>query len=414
MPVTPEPVPTAVLVSTGEVVKLGRVKPAARPQVIRFVDYFRTLPVEATPPPAVYDLSPPAQRSLDRMYMNDRYGCCVISGKAHGVGVWSANDATEILASDSEITNAYFGICGPGDNGCVITEVLNVMKSRGIPFGGVARKIDGYVGVDNRNKLETQVATILFGGLCIGFNVPSEWMNTPDGGTWDLPVSGRWVGGHDVQIFGYNEKGVLLSTWGGTRTMTWRAFQDTRIVDECYAMLSPNWYNDDKLAPNGVDVNGLKRALDMLSGDGDLPDWEPPKPPPPPPPPVPPPPVPPPPGPPPPPVPPPPLPPVLTGTGTVASVSAHTQPYTFSLDVGGLGRRTVTVTVPGQTLPVPGQTIPVTVPTTPRSPLTAVPWAVIFQLLVTYGGRVLPVILAGIRAGKSFEEILADILASLR
>ena len=50
---------------------------------------------------------------------------------------------------------------------------------------------------------------------------------------------------------------------------TWPAW-DT-YVTECYAVLSPDWYNADGLAPSGFDVAGLRAALAALGG-GRLPD----------------------------------------------------------------------------------------------------------------------------------------------
>ncbi len=269
---------SAYLRATGTVVRLGRIKPAARPQALRLATFLDRSLVAANPPPKSVDYLS-AAGGIDQMYANDRYGDCVVAGKFHAAGIWSGNDKqVPIVGTDKEVVNQYFAICGPGDNGCVITEVLNVYKGRGLTMGGVARKIDGYVAVDNTDETEVKVAIHIFGGLCIGFNVPSEWMDVGDGGTWDTPISGRFVGGHDVQIIDYNETGVRLSTWGGTRTMTWRAFKNTRIVDECYAMLSPNWYNEDNVSPGGIMVNDLKTALTALAGDGPLPPWEPPVP----------------------------------------------------------------------------------------------------------------------------------------
>lgn len=321
-------VPTFVDEATGQTFKLGRAAVRLKPGAPRLRSFLK---MAAAPAPPSHDLSPKAVESLKRMYMNDRYGCCVITGKAHADGVWSANDnAPIILASDAEITNAYFGICGPGDNGCYIPAVLDVMKSKGIMFGGKLRKIAGWVAGDPSDIEECKVGCILFGGFCIGFNVPAEWMQIGDGGTWDTPISGRFVGGHDVQIVGYDTIGVKLSTWGGLRTMTWRAFTNPRIVDELYYMLSPDWTNDDRLAPNGIDVEGLVNRLSII-GTGEVPDWEPVVPPPEPP------------------IPPvPPIPPQPTITLTGSAVRAA---YTFEIQTGILGR-TQTVTIPGQTIPI--------------------------------------------------------------
>jgi hypothetical protein len=68
---------------------------------------------------------------------------------------------------------------------------------------------------------------------------------------------------------------VLISTWGGLRTITWSAFQARTWVSELYCLLAPLWYNNDRLAPNGVDVATLQADLAKLSG-GVIPDVGPP------------------------------------------------------------------------------------------------------------------------------------------
>lgn len=334
-------VPTFVDTETGKQFKLGRApaRVKAAPRLRQFLDFTKALPA-----PAEYNLSAKAAQALSHMYMNDTYGCCVISGKAHAVGVWSANDnAPIIIATDREITNEYFGTCGPGDQGCYIPAVLDKMRDKGLLFGGQLRKIAGWVAGDPADIEECKVGIILFGGFCIGFNVPSKFMNIGDGGTWDIAPGERWnsVGGHDVQIIGYNAAGVILSTWGGLRTMTWRTLTNRAVVDELYYILSPDWTNNDKLAPNGVNVEELEKRLAIIGG-GTIPDWEPVVPPPSPPP------VPPsPPSPPVPPLPPPPVPITITLNGT-----AHTAAYTFTIRTGGIFGSTQEVTIPGQAIPI--------------------------------------------------------------
>ncbi len=74
------------------------------------------------------------------------------------------------------------------------------------------------------------------------------------------------MGGHDIPAVGYSPKGVTISTWGGTRLVTWPAMLSTRWFEECYAILSPDWYGSDKLAPHGVDAATLKADLAKLGG----------------------------------------------------------------------------------------------------------------------------------------------------
>ena len=63
-------------------------------------------------------------------------------------------------------------------------------------------------------------------------------------------------------------------TWGGLRTITWDAFVSTRYLDEAYAMLSPDWYSSNKLAPCGINADDLKSDLEKI-GNGTIPDINP-------------------------------------------------------------------------------------------------------------------------------------------
>lgn len=258
------------------VVKLGRIEPPARPQVLRFGAYFNEEAMAVSPPPST-NRRATAAASLTRIYMNDQYGDCVIAGKAHALGLWSGADATPggvVVATDQEIYSQYQGICGPGDNGCIITQVLDVMTSKGFLAGGKYYKIDGYVAGDHTNKLQTQVILYLFGASTIGIKLPQAWTSSD---VWDVTNS-RIVGGHDVTPIDYDEKGVYVASWGRIYLMTWAAFQSRKWVSEFYALLAPLWYGGDNLAPSGVDAATLLADLKKIDGGGTPPIPEPPPP----------------------------------------------------------------------------------------------------------------------------------------
>lgn len=226
------------------------------------------------PPPDSVDYFTKAAASLQRMYLNNQLGDCVIAGKAHLFGVFTGNESgTVALANDSEIQNDYVAFCGPGDQGCVITDVLGSLKTTGLSMSGVRHKISDYVSVDNANSTLAKVATDLFGGLTIGINLPQVWYdNANPGFTWDVVPRGvSIIGGHDVSIVGYNATGVWVSTWGVLGLMTWAALAQTQIVTECYAMLAPDWTVNGNLAPNGVNVATLVSDLQMIA-NGQVPD----------------------------------------------------------------------------------------------------------------------------------------------
>lgn len=247
-----------------EQVRLGRKRRQAYPVAPRLGAYLGA----AAGPPAFTNRRTSAARALARMYRNDALGCCVVAGKAHALGLWAAAEsAADVEATDDEIVSQYEGICGPGDQGCVITEVLDVMRARGFVAGGKSYVIDGYVSCDWRNKLEAQVAVYLFGALTIGVNLPQAWTQQA---VWDVTNS-RIVGGHDVTVIDYDAQGVYVASWGRVYLLTWRAFQATAWVEECYALLAPLWYASARVAPCGIDADTLRADLAKLGG-GVIPD----------------------------------------------------------------------------------------------------------------------------------------------
>jgi hypothetical protein len=257
----------------GQNLRLGRIVPKSKPLTLKLKSYL--LEGVAAPPESV-DYFTKAMPSLREMLGNDRWGNCVIAGELHALGGYSANDKDSggiRIANTEETVAQYKAICGPGDNGCVITHVLDHHVSKGLRIGSEVHKIDGYLAIDNTNKIEVQIALYLFGPLSIGLLLPSSWMNSSDGDIWDTT---NWpiIGGHEVVAMGYDAQGVTISTWGGLRKITWAAFTSSRWLDEVYLKLAPLWYGPDKIAPNQVDVEKLKSDLQKFK-DGILPSVEP-------------------------------------------------------------------------------------------------------------------------------------------
>lgn len=241
-----------------------------RPQVVRLADYYDS--VMGAPPPEKVDYYTKAAISLARMYKNDQLGCCVVSGKGHKYGVATANDTDsggEVQATDAEIQSQYQRWCGHlgNDSGCIITDVLDKIKAGGMVLGGKRFGMDGYVEVSNTNADLCKAAIHVFGGLTLGIMLPSAWTSNS---VWDV-TSSSIVGGHDVEVVGYDADYLYISSWGRVYKMTWKAFTSTKWVKEVYACLLPAWYNNDKLSPSGFDLSGLQKALKDVGG-GRLPD----------------------------------------------------------------------------------------------------------------------------------------------
>lgn len=376
------PVPFHTL-KNGMQVKLGRIKPTTPPKAVRLENFWdRRRALRGLPEHIDYWTK--AAASIRRMYLNNQLGCCVISGKMHQLGVYSANERGPeriILATDAEVKSQYEGICGRGDNGCYITAVLDTWRTKGLVANGKAYKLDGYASVNARNLVLLRTAIHIFGSVTFGIDLPASWLNTDDGELWDVTPSGS-VGGHDVCAVGYDARGVVISTWGGVRTITWAALESGRYIDECYVQLSPDWYNDDGVAASGFDVAGLRKALEDFA-NGVMPDDPTPVPGP----------TPPPPGPTPPPAPHPLVTVTLPRLAFQSSGSlfhpAENQPLAITGQVNADG--------------------PIVIAWSGGSTMIGGSWWV---LLLSLGAKYLPIILADIAAGKTWQEILADLFAA--
>ncbi len=281
-----------IMLASGKQVKLGCLLPSTRVMTDRFIlseypdgtydfslrlNHYYDPRLDASPPPAATNWRQRAMPSIQRMYDNDTYGCCVISSAYHQVGLWTANDTTQnpnpacVVGTDQEVLSTY-RIWNPGsqDNGCVISTVLDYTRDHGVLLGGVTHKIDGHVAIDWTNQLMVQVAIEVFGSVKLGINLPQAWEQAPDGGTWDVTNS-TVVGGHDVPAIDYDSNGVWIATWGGTRLITWPAFLSKRWLMEAHVPLSPDWYGNDAVAANGI--NKAKLADDLAKiGQGVIPD----------------------------------------------------------------------------------------------------------------------------------------------
>ena len=194
--------------------------------MLRLKNYFTA---GAAPPPQT-NYREKAAQSLARMYCNDQLGCCVVSGKMHSLGLWSGNDTDMaggiILATDDEVKSQYRTICGPGDNGCIITRVLDVMRSKGLVANGKYYTIDAYVRCDNWDQRLTETAQYLFGASTIGIQLPKEWTQSD---VWDI-TSSPMVGGHDVTALDCDNEGVFISSWGRLYKMTWAALMSKKYI----------------------------------------------------------------------------------------------------------------------------------------------------------------------------------------
>lgn len=226
--------------------------------------------MRAAPIPASVNWGLKAPNVLKTMLGNDQQGDCVLASRGHRTGIALANDTgKETLQTATEALKNYHEFCGGGDNGCDMSAVNQLEQSRGILYNGVRHKTDGAVSIDHTNVDLIKTALIVFGNLEIGMSLPNAWYQSADGSDWGVTNSAI-VGGHEVQGFGFDDKGVWISTWGGVRRILWAAFTSTRWIDEVYTSLAPDWYGADNLGPNGISTATLKADLAAIA-NGQIP-----------------------------------------------------------------------------------------------------------------------------------------------
>lgn len=263
---------------TGKTYGFGRIRSVTLPRA--YLAEFLTSASLPTPP-VTCDWSPKAITSLNKIYLNNQLGCCVISGLGHLIGVWSGNTTgSPIILTDSQIKSEY-QICGGGDNGCSEQDVLTKFSQN--DFNGVSgSKILGFTGVNAADQSLCKSCVQLFGGLILGLELPNAYTNPmpqASGFTWDVAGRPNPNQGHCIVAVGYNSIGVLVATWAMLGTLTWAALTKYCVSasgGELYAAFSPEWFSTAKqMAPNSFNYYNLTQYFNGIGGSVPVPSGPP-------------------------------------------------------------------------------------------------------------------------------------------
>ena len=246
--------------------KLGKLAPKIDARTLQFKDYLATLP----PIPAAIDWM--GKVTTIGMLANDSVGDCAVASAFHLDELWTANAATEIVATDAQALADYSAISGynladpNSDTGCALIDVLNYWRQTGMN----GRKITAYVQVSHRNIQHLKAAIALFGGVYLGIQVPSRAMDQFDAGQpWTDTAPDELEGGHGVPGVAFSNEvvpgftagvdGMTLVTWGQAQFASWDWL--AIYLDEAYAILSPEWIAANGSAPSGLDLQQLMTDL---------------------------------------------------------------------------------------------------------------------------------------------------------
>jgi hypothetical protein len=272
----------------GRSIKLGgRTRPAHRVR-LHLRDYLRHAALPA--PPAEVDYSALAASALAQVYLNDQLGDCVVAGLMHLQGVWTgnANGGAPFIATPDQVVAAYGAIGGykagdeSTDQGCDEQTALNYAQQTGV---GDGVKFAGWCAVDGTNPEEIKQAVSLFeGGLMFGIALPDAWINpfpSAPGFVWDAAGDPDPNNGHAIVGAGFNDRGVLVSTWGlsgdgsqgcgrASGIVTWAAVAKYATQSgggELYVALSPDQIaNGQAKTPNGIAWDELVADFRALAG----------------------------------------------------------------------------------------------------------------------------------------------------
>src|ERR1700722_7448524 len=248
--------------------KLGKAVARHDPRTLLLASYLTpALPA----PPASLDIS--TKVSSWGMMANDQLGDCTCAAAGHLIMEWTANAGKQtVTPTDQQIIAAYSAITGyspvtgANDNGANEVDVLNYWRQTGI----AGDQIGGYVALEPANHPHVMDSVYMFEGCYIGLQLPkTAQAQTQNNQPWSVPPSGTggdgapgsW-GGHAVPVVAYDTRGVTVVTWGALQIMTW-SFWAT-YCDEAYAILSTDYINGNKQAPQGFSLQQLQADLTDL------------------------------------------------------------------------------------------------------------------------------------------------------
>ncbi len=246
--------------------KLGKSAARHDPRTLQMAAYVTpSLPT----PPASFDLTTKVKSSWGMME-NDQLGDCTCAAAGHLIMEWTANAGKKmIVPTNKQIVAAYSAVTGynpttgANDNGAVEIDVLNYWRQTGI----AGHKIGAFVALEPSNHNHVMDAVYMFEGCYIGVQLPisaqaqtqnhQPWSVPPGGATGD-GKPGSW-GGHAIPVVAYDARGVTVVTWGALQTMTWTFWE--AYCDEAYAILSPDYLNNQQQAPQGFSMAQLQADL---------------------------------------------------------------------------------------------------------------------------------------------------------
>ena len=230
--------------------KLGKARARRDRRNLNFAAILRA----PAPLPKEYDFDVKHSGVPTPIFANDRYGDCVIAGRAHQTLRFELLEQQETLAiTDGEVIREYLQETGGEDTGLVVLDSLKRWRKEGWIAAAQRYRIRAFSELDRRAHDQVKQAIVLDVGVGTGLGMPlSAQAQFQAGKPWDVMAGptgavNSW-GGHYVHIPGYTVSGPVCVTWGRKQQMTWAFFD--KYCDEAYAIF------------DAQDTAKLRKALD--------------------------------------------------------------------------------------------------------------------------------------------------------
>jgi hypothetical protein len=191
--------------------------------------------------PSEYDFDTSHSGVPTPVFANDRFGDCVIAGRAHQTLRFELVEQKKVIGiTDEDVTREYFLETGGPDEGLFVLDSLKLWRTRGWKAAGDRYFIMAFAEIDRGQNGEVKRTVFTDLGVGLGLSLPltaqrefeagKPWRTTTGSGS----APNSW-GGHYVYVSGYTTLGPTCVTWGRKQQMSWRFFK--RYCDEAYAVI---------------------------------------------------------------------------------------------------------------------------------------------------------------------------------
>lgn len=199
---------------------------------------------------------------------NFTHGDCVIASGMHMVMNYKkASTGIDVPFTDEGAIKTYHQVNHTQeDRGTNMLTFLKYWHKHGIKDeNGELHKCGPYAYINPKKTDHIKVAIYLFGGVKIGINLPDYYEEQFRAGKpWSVkPGPVNFVGGHDVPALAKYNKNFTCITWAKEQEIEPDFIYS--FCDECYVIISPDYFNGKKQTPEGYDLAALMAQYKIIT-----------------------------------------------------------------------------------------------------------------------------------------------------